>query len=142
MDLVRGACLGAAAGVGVAVVARAYGGSREEREVGVATQHLHRTPTLARHMARFRVLGDASPEARANYEALVDAADAFAGLTVDFRRASQFKCNRLIAEMGTLARNACRLAPGAEADYLHDQGLAELDALCTDTLHNLTLELR
>ena len=142
MDLVRGACFGAAAGAGIAVVARAFGGSREEREVGVATHHLHRTPTLVRLVARFRVLANASAEARAAYDELVEAADTFAGLTVDFQRASQFKCNRLIVHMTTLCRHVCALAPGADADYLCDQGCAELEEWCANTLHNLTLDIQ
>ena len=70
------------------------------------------------------------------------AADEFAAHVTHFSRTSQFKCNRLIGQMRTLAEQLCAASATAEAAYVREQTWPQLERLCTNTLHNLVLDLR
>jgi hypothetical protein len=139
MDLLRGAVVGAALGVGAALLCRRT--ATEPVSLGVPAPHLEGFPALARKVVEFRALARTSTSAQRQYETLVAAADEFARHAAAFSRTAQFRCNRLIGIMQESALGLASEARTPEADHLRDHVWPEAARLCDDTLHNLILDL-
>ena len=138
MELARGAVVGAAIGASVAAFLQ---WKSDRKALGVETEYLQFIPTLSEKLSQFSSLRSSSPSCPDAYASMIQTADQFAGHMLHFTRASQFKCNRLICELGEKCRDLCILAQSADGVYLREHGWAEVEKVCNDMLHNRILDM-